>query len=322
MPIRTRQDLKDYCLRRLGAPVIEINVDEQQVEDRIQDALDFWNEYHFDGVERVYLKAEIVASTLDLGFPQTGSYIEKETITGQTSGATAEIWKIESDTRFQLRRTKGTFANNELIVGEDSGASVASHPTTAFVIGNWDLQYIPVSDAVTGINRILSLGPGTSGTSPRNIFDVMYQFRMTDMYNLMSADLIYYTQVKQHLSLMDMLFPGERGIRFNRKQNRLYLDINWYEVLTPGNFVVAECFRIMDPATYPRVYDDIFIKKYATALIKRQWGANLMKYSGIQLPGGVTLNGNDIFQDAIKEIEKLEDEMKLRYEEPPMFIVG
>jgi hypothetical protein len=322
MPLRTRQELKDYCLRRLGAPVIDINVDEQQVEDRIQDALDYWNEYHFDGVERVYLKAEVVASTLTLAFPNAG-FILREMVEGQTSGAIAEIWKVNDDNQtIQLKRTIGVFQDGETIVGETTGTTAVLAANNAFIIGNWDLQYFPVSDAVTGIARILSLGPGTSGTSPRNIFDVVYQFRLTDMYDLMATDLIYYTQVKQHLSMLDMLLPGERGLRFNRKQNRLYIDVNWYEILTPGNFIVAECFRIMDPATFPKVYDDIFIKKYATALIKRQWGANLLKFTGIQLPGGVQMNGQSIYDDAVQEIQTLEEEMKLRYEEPPMFMVG
>jgi hypothetical protein len=322
MPITTRQELKDYCLRRLGYPVIEINVDEDQVEDRIQDALEFWNEYHFDGVEKVYLKAQVVASTLKLQGTNAPLFKRGEKITGQTSGATSEVYGVEGLNVLTLKATNGTFVNNEVITGQTSGVSALSSTANAFTLGNWDSQYFEISDAVTGVTRIFSVGPSTSNTSPRNIFDVVYQFRLTDMYDLLSTDLIYYAQVKQHLQTLEMLLPGERNIRFNRKMNRLYVDVNWLETFIPGSYVVAECHRILDPDQFAEVYNDMFLKRYATALIKRQWGENMKKFAGIQLPGGVTLNGKEIYDEAMTEITDIEKEMQSRYELPVDLMVG
>ncbi len=142
------------------------------------------------------------------------------------------------------------------------------------------------------------------------------------MYDLMSTDLIYYAQVKQHLSLLDMMLPGERSIRSNRKQDRLYIDMNWAEALTPDTYVMVECYRLLDPEQYTKIYNDLFLKRYATALIKRQWGNNMKKFDKIQLPGGVTLNGKEIYDEAQEEIKEIEREMQDRYEEPPYFSIG
>lgn len=322
MPITTRQELKDYCLRRLGYPVIEINVDEDQVEDRIQDALEFWNEYHFDGVEKIYLKAQVVASTLKIQGVSAPLFQKGEKIIGATSGAKSEIYEINGLNQFTLKGTDGTFANGEVVTGQTSGISATTLNTNAFTLGNWDSQYFEISDAVTGVTRIFSIGPANVGSSPRNIFDVVYQFRLTDLYDLMSTDLIYYAQVKSHLQTLEMLLPAERNIRFNRKMNRLYVDVNWLETFIPGNYVVAECHRILDPAQFTEVYNDMFLKRYATSLIKRQWGENMKKFGGIQLPGGVTLNGKEIYDEAITEIVKIEEEMQSRYELPVDWFVG
>jgi hypothetical protein len=322
MPISTRQELKDYCLRRLGYPVIEINVDDDQVEDRIQDAIEFWQEYHFDGVEKIYLKAQVTASKVKIQGINAQLFAKGETITGATSGATAEVYEISGLNELTLKGTDGTFANNEVITGDQSGFSASTLTTNAFTQGNWDSQYFDISDAVTGVTRVFAIGPANVGSSPRNIFDVVYQFRLTDLYDLMSSDLIYYSQVKTHLQTLEMLLPGERNIRFNRKMNRLYVDVNWLETFIPGNYIVAECHRILNPETWTEVYNDIFLKRYATALIKRQWGNNMKKFGGIQLPGGVTLNGKEVYDEAEQEILKIEEEMQSRYELPIDFMCG
>lgn len=321
MPISTRQQLKDYCLRRLGYPVIEINVDDDQVEDRIQDAIEFWQEYHFDGVERMYMKALIVASTIKIIESSAQNFIVGEIITGATSGATTKVFKLVDSTNIQVSDTNGSFVNGELITGQQSAIS-ATLAANGFVQGNFDRQYLDVSEGITGVTKVFSIGPANAGQSPRNIFDVVYQFRLTDMYDLLSTDLIYYAQVKQHLQMLEMLLPSERSIRFNRKMNRLYLDINWNEVLLPGNYIVVECFRILDPEQWTEVYNDLFLKRYATALIKRQWGDNMKKFEGIQLPGGVTLNGQKVYDEAMQEISEIEREMQMRYELPTDFLVG
>ena len=323
MALTTRAQLADYCLRRLGAPVIEINVDDDQVSDRIDDALQFWNEYHFDGVERVYLKAEITSSTLTLSSAVNASFQVQEFIVGATSGARAKIWKLMDDgITVNIMRVEGTFVDGETVTGQTSGFAASLDTPDAFVLGNWDKGYIETSDAITGVIRIFQVGTGSTGGATNNIFDVVYQFRLTDMYDLMSTDLTYYTQLKQYLEMMDMILPGQRTIRFNRKQNRISLDLDWYTVFTPGQFIIAECYAIINPQDFTKVYDDMFLKKYATALIKRQWGMNMSKFKGIQLPGGVVLNGVELYDQADAEITKIEEEMQSRYELPPMMMVG
>lgn len=321
--ILTRDDFKDYCLRRLGFPVVQINVDEDQVEDRVNDALQFWNEYHFDGTQRVYLKGQIVASTLTLQTAVNASFIHNEPIIGQTSKATARVQQIMPDNlTLQLHHTVGTFVNGEILTGVQSGFSANLATANAFVLGNWDKGYIDTTDAITGVRRIFQVGTGSTGGAANNIFDVVYQFRLTDMYDLMSTDLTYYAQMKQHLEMLDMILPGQRSFRFNRKQNRIYLDLDWYTVFSPGQFVIAECYAIVDPADFAKVYDDMFLKKYATALIKRQWGTNMYKFKNVQLPGGVMLNGVELYAEADKEIQQIEKDMKLAYEIPPSMMVG
>lgn len=322
MTITTRQELKDYCLRRLGFPVIEINVDEDQVEDRIQDALDYWNEYHFDGVERVYLKAQVEASTLTLATALANSFIPNEKIVGASSGATAKVYKPESSTVLKIRGVNGVFQNGESITGEDSGMAVSLAASDAYSEKSWTNGEFEVSDAVTGVVRVFNFGSAGSSTSSTNIFNVVYQFRLNDMFNLLSSDMIYYSQVKTHLEMLDMMFAGTRIFRFNRKQNKISIDVNMDEVFNEGDYVIFEVYRMLNPADWAKVYNDMFIKRYATALIKRQWGSNMAKFDGMQLPGGVVLSGTKIYQEALDEISKLEDEMQSRYELPPDFMVG
>jgi len=244
--VTTRQGLKDYCLRRLGAPVIEINVDADQVEDRIDDAFQFYREYHYDAVEMVYLK----------------------------------------------------------------------HQFTTEDITN---QYISVPDTVVGVSRILPFSNKSDGT---NIFSIRYQILLNDLYSLMSTNIIYYYQVKQELELINQVLVGTKPIRFNRHMNRLYMDMDWTADAVPGDFIVVECYRILDPETYRDVYNDMFLKRYCTALIKRQWGENLKKFNGVQLPGGVTINADQIYQDALTDITQIESEMQSRFELPVDFMTG
>ena len=244
--IITREQLKDYCLRRLGAPVIEINLDDDQIEDRIDDAFQFYREYHYDAVEMVYLKHEITSTDI---------------------------------------------AN----------------------------QYIPVPDSVVGVSRML---PFTNRSDGTNIFSIRYQLLINDLYSLMSTNLIYYAQVKTELELINQLLTGIKPVRFNRHMNRLYMDMDWTGDVDVGTFIIVECYRILDPETYRDVYNDMFLKKYATALLKRQWGENLKKFSGMQLPGGVTINADVIYQDALAEIDKIESEMQSRFELPVDMFTG
>ena len=322
MAITTRQELKDYCLRRLGYPVIEINVDDDQVEDRVQDAIDYWNEYHFDGVERVYLKAQVEASEVRLSTIFASQFTVGETITGATSGATAKVYAIKTSSILKVRKVMGTFSNGETITGTDSGFSTTLHNTTAFTEKSWTSGDFAVTDAVTGVIRVLPFGDAGSSRASTNIFDVVYQFRLNDMYNLLSSDVIYYQQVKQHLQLLDDMFAGSRTFTFNRKKDSIHLDVDMDTTFDDGDYVVFEVYRALDPETYTEIYNDMFLRRYVTALIKRQWGENMKKFGGMQLPGGVTLNGQVIFDEALAEINELEKEMQTRYELPVDFMVG
>ena len=322
MAISSRQGLIDYCLRRLGFPVIEINVDDDQVEDRIDDALQYFQEYHFDGVERLYLTHKVTTAELKFSGLSTPSFENNEMLIGNTSGATCILYTI-SGTTARITNVKGAFTAGETVTGSISGFSRAIASTSFYTPGDIQNGYLPLPDSVIGVIRVLPVNGPSSGMNNRNnMFDLIYQFRLNDMYNLLSADMVYYTQVQQHLSMLDMLLVGDRSFKYNRKMDKMYIDMNWEEVLNPDDFIVIECYRILDPSTYTQVYDDMFLKRYATALIKRQWGENMKKFGGIQLPGGVILNGREIYEEAVEEITTIENEMQLKSELPVDFMVG
>lgn len=323
MALSTRQELIDYCLRRLGFPVIEINVDEDQVSDRIDDALQFWYEYHFDGRQKMFIEHQITGNTVTLASILANQFVVGDKLTGATSGATTVVKEITGASTFSTEDTKGTFVAGETVTGSVSGANAALHATTPYTAGDMGNKYIAVGEGVLSITRMFNFGgAATNNTRDGQLFDLMYQFRQNDLYNLLGADMIYYTVVQSHLSTLEQLLVNQRQIRFNRKMNRVYIDTDWDQTFNPGDYVVFEAYSIVDPTEFSEVYDDMFLKKYATALIKRQWGENMKKFGGIQLPGGVTLNGDKIFEEAITEIDQIERDMQLKYELPPTFMVG
>ena len=322
MALASRQDLQDYSLRRLGAPVIEINVEEGQLSDRIDDALQFFQEYHFDGVERVFVSHQLVGSKLKLTTNIASSFTKGETITGGTSGATAKVDSTDGQ-YITVEESDGTWQASETVTGGTSGTTGTMAPSDFYTKGDIENGYIPIGSGILGVTRLFNFGgAATNNTRDGQLFDLMYQFRMNDLYNLMGADMVYYTIVQSHLTTLEKLLTSERQIRFNRKTDRLYVDTDWDRTFNVGDYIVAEAYAIIDPATYTEVYDDMFLKKYTTALIKRQWGENLKKFAGIQMPGGVTLNGDQIYQEAVQEIAAIEEEMSLKYELPPSFMIG
>ena len=322
MTISSRQGLIDYCLRRLGFPVIEINVDDDQVEDRIDDALQYFQEFHFDGVERLYLTHKVTTAELKFSGLSAPSFENSEMLIGNTSGATCILYTL-SGTTARISNVKGVFIAGETVTGTVSGFSRALASTSFYTPGDIQNGSIPIPDSVIGVIRVLPVNGPSSGMNNRNnMFDLIYQFRLNDMYNLLSADMIYYTQVQQHLSMLDMLLVGDRSFKYNRKMDKMYIDMNWEEVLNPDDFIVIECYRILDPNTYTQVYNDRFLKTYATALIKKQWGDNMKKFGGIQLPGGVVLNGKEVYDEAVEEIRMIQQDMQLCSELPVDFMVG
>ena len=247
MAITTRQGLIDYCLRRLGSPVTEINVDDEQISDRIDDAIEFFQEYHFDGVEKVFLKHEI----------------------------------------------KQVDINNE---------------------------YLTVEDAVISVLRVLPI-PNFNAFQT-GFFNEEYQLRLNDLENFQSSTMINWAMSQSNFSLVEHLFSVQPTLLFNRKQNKIYLETDWSNKFDVGTILIIEAYRSLDPATYTEVYNDMFLKKYATALIKQQWGSNLKKFTGVTLPGGITLDGQTIFSEATEEIVKIEEEMNMKFELPPDGIIG
>lgn len=325
----SREALKQYSLRMLGKPVVEINVDDDQLEDRIDEGLQYFQEYHFDGVEKTYLRHKITGSTIAIS-SVTGSFEAGETITGGSSNATATVhsantsiitFKRHKDpTGVSNNNTSSTFTSSETITGSTSGAT-ASAGTVTF--GDVDNRFIPIDDRIIGVVNIFDINSSTGGQTSANMFNFRYQFHMNEMPYLTGGSLAHYQMTQGNLQLLNDIFVGKKPIRFNRHQNRLYLDMDWdNDDVAIGDFVVAECFAIVNPDTFTDVYNDIFLKKYITALFKRQWGANLIKYDGVQLPGGVNLNGRQLFEDAVTELNQIEEDMQLRNELPVDMMIG
>ena len=258
----TRETLKQYCLRSLGKPVIDINVDDDQVEDRIDEALQYFAQYHVDGVERMYLKYLVTA----------------DDITRMTTDASESVTENSVTTTYKR-------ADNFLVV-----------PSSVISV----INVFPLSDRAN-----------------LNMFDVRYQLRLNDLYDFSSTSIVHYQMTMQHLDFLDHILVGEKPMRFNQLSNRLYVDMDWGTDITAGEYLIFEVYRKVDPDTYTDLYDDIYLKRYLTALIKRQWGQNLSKFSGTAMLGGVTLNGPELFSTAIEEQQKLEEEIRLNYEEPP-----
>lgn len=321
MATTTREGLKQYALRALGAPVLEINVADEQLEDRLDEALEYWRQYHPDGVEKVYLKHAITASEINLTTPVATDFHDEEVVTGQTSGASAKVAKetsrSSSGTLLLVKNVKGTFVAGETILGSNSGTT-AVLGTTPCVLGSYDNRYIDIPDIVYGIIRIL---PFSQASSSKNLFDLQYQLRLNDLYDLTSTSIIYYKNVMSHLALLDLELNGHPQFRFNRRQSKLFLDMNWETDVALGDFIVAECYRALDPTVYTRVYDELWLKHYVTALFKKQWAINIKKFSGIQLPGGVTLDGDKLYDEATGEVKDLEDELMTK-SAPLEFFLG
>jgi len=244
----SRQSLKDYALRRLGAPVIEINVDDAQVEDALDDALQFFAEYHFDGVEETFISHQVTQTDID------NKYINMDAI----------------------------------------------------------------DDRVVSVTNILSINTNNS-----SMFDPEYQIALNDFFGYFTpGTLTNYAITKQHMSMVQQMLDPDKNFRFSRVTNRLYGDFDWEKDLEVGDYVVIQAYTALDPNTYPEIYNDRLLKKYVTALIKRIWGNNLSKFTGIQLPGGIQFDGQRILSEAQDEIDKIEDEVQDRYELPPDFMVG
>jgi hypothetical protein len=338
MAIATRQQLTEYALRALGEPVVEINVDDSQLEDRIDEALDYWHQYHFDGAEKFYLKQKITASKLYLDNTNSAAFSPGTIITGQTSGAKATVCAefgstasnniifvknvtIVDDTTKQDHAHADTlepaFEAGETITGNNGATSVLDDPL-ACELGTYDKRYFELPDYIYGVTRVM---PFSHASSSKNLFDLQYQLRLNDLYDLTSTSIIYYKTVMSHISLLNLELNGYPLYRFNRMMGRMTLDVNWDSSFAIGDFVLVECYRALDPTTFSNVWNEQWFKRYVTALFKRQWAVNIKKFSGIQLPGGVTIDGDKLYLEAISEIKELHDEM-INKSAPLEFFLG
>ena len=279
-----RQDFIEYCLRKLGAPVLEINVDDEQIEDAVDDGIQMFNERHFDGVERMYLKYQISQDDIDRGRAINDS--------GSTNTA-------------GIVTTVGT---SSTITGY--GATTSNWYETS--------NFLQVPDSVVGVEKIFKFD---SSSISSGMFSIKYQLFLNDLYYFNSVELLQYAMTKTYLEDIDFLLTPDKQVRFNKRQGRLYLDMDW-GVQTVDNFLVLDCFRALDPEDFNQIYNDIFLKEYVTLLIKRQWGQNMIKFRGVKLPGGIEMNGREIYDDAERSLESLRERIKLEYELPPLDFIG
>jgi len=263
----SREQLKQYALRALGKPVIEINADDDQLEDRIDEALQYFAQYHYDGIRRTYLKYQYTQADYDR--------INTDATESVTKNSVTTSWK------------------------EANG-------------------FIVVPESVISVINIFPY----SNKGNLNLFDVRYQLRLNDLYDFSSTSIINYDVVLRHLDFLDHVLVGEKPLRFNQHDNRLYIDMDWSNDLQVGEYLVIEAYRKLDPTVYTDVFNDIYLKRYVTALFKKQWGANLSKFNGVTMIGGVTLNGQQIYSEALTDIEKLEQEIRASYELNPAMMIG
>ena len=279
----SRATFKEYCLRQLGAPVLEVNVADEQVDDLIDDGVQYFNERHFDGVTQMFMKYAVTQQDIDRG-----------------------------------RATKDSASTNTAgIVTTTADATIAG-VSTSF---DWyeNSNYLQVPPEIIGVTKVMHFD-GTN-TATNNMFSVKYQLFLNDIYYWGTTEILTYAMTKTYLEDIEFALTTQNQIRFNQRQDRLYLDIDWSS-LEPGDFLVMDCYRLLNPNDYTRVWNDSFLKQYVPALIKRQWGQNLMKYQGVKLPGGVELNGRQIYDDGEKELERIREIMSNTYELPPLDMIG
>ena len=276
----SRTDLINYCKRQLGAPVLEINVADEQIDDLVDDALQLFHERDYDGSIQTFLKYKITQADIDRGRARGGS----STAGIVTTTATATI----------------------------DGASVSFNFEE-------NSNYLQVPPEVIGISKIFRFDGANTVTN--NMFSVKYQLFLNDIYYWGSTEILTYAMTKRYLEDIDFALNTEKMIRFNQRSDRLYLDIDWGSV-NVDDYIIIDCYRLLDPDTHTRVWNDSFLKRYLTALMKRQWGQNLIKFQGVKLPGGIELNGRQIYDDAEKELALIREQMSNTYELPPYDMIG
>ena len=275
----SREGLIDYAKRQLGFPVLEINVADEQFQDLLDDAIQIYQERHYDGIARMYLKYKITQDDIDRGQARGGDSTLGITTTTTTS-------TVGLSTTFDLEE------NN---------------------------NYIQMPPSVIGVNNIFKV---RSDTVYDGLFNIRYQLFLNDLYAFGSIDLLQYSMVQTKLEDITFLLNPNVRYRFNIRQDRLYIDVDWAAAVNVDDYFVIDCFRVLDPEDFTKVYNDQFLKRYFTALCKKQWGMNLIKFQGVQLPGGIQLNGRQIYDDGVRELDEIRAKMSSDYEMPPLDMIG
>lgn len=276
----TRQELIDYCKRKLGAPVLEINVADEQIDDLVDDAIQLFQERHFDGVYPTFYKYKITQNDINRG---------------RSPGNNSVVGLVTTTVTTNIVGTATTFSYTE------------------------NSNYLQVPPNIIGVNKIFQFDGNNAITN--NMFSIKYQLFLNDVYSFGALEILSYAMVKTYLEDLDFLLNTQKQIRFNKRQDRLYLDIDWGGI-SVGTYIIIDCYSTLDPNDYTRIYNDSFLKPYLTSLIKRQWGQNLIKFQGVKLPGGIELNGRQIYDDGQKEIDALMEKMSNTYELPPFDMIG
>ena len=340
----TRTEFKAWCKRKLGYPVIDINVDDDQVDDSVDEAIQYWNIFMQNGQQRMYLKHKLTADDVQRSKTNaeetavakgTGASEVSTSILGSAASSTDTTVTLADASTFPIQgeikiaaddtnaeeivaytaKTGNVLTTAALTLDHDVGSAVTLYVSATWGIGQ---DYLPMPDGILSVLRILPF----TDRGNLNMFDIRYQLRLNDLYDFSDISIIHYQMTMWQLDLLDMLLVGEKPINFNLHAGRLYIDMSWNNDMEIGEYIIIECYRKLNAAEYTSAYNDFFLKRYATALIKRQWGENLIKFQGVTMLGGVQMNGETIYNEAIREITQLEEQGRETWQEPTMFDIG
>lgn len=324
----TRSEFKEYCLRRIGKPVIEINVDDDQVEDRIDEAMRYYWDYHFDGSDKQYYKyqiqlknmpwnvSEVLISNGGIGYSNTDTVdlYQGNTAIGTVpieTNSNGTITSISVDGLYTTQFTNlGLKTDPTYVIQTAGGSGALLQPLKG--------GYIPMPENIIGVVNMFPVG---QALNTNNLFNIRYQIALNDLYTLTSVSMVPYYMAMQHVQFLEQMLVGQQPIRYNRHKNQCYVDMDW-GILTPNDYIILESYGVVDPNVYTNVWSDRWLQRYAACLIKQQWGWNLTKFIGMQMPGGIQFNGEKILDDATREREALEKEMITSYSLPVTDMIG
>lgn len=313
----SRSSLKDWCLRKLGSPVVNLEIEDEQIEQRLDEAIVKYQEFHYEGSEETYYKRQITASTLTFVVPASTPFQISETVSGGTSGAVLRVRSVpagNASITFTYEVNSVPLAIGETVAGISSGASAV---VASISLGDWDNQYLLLAENIIDVSQVITIGIADYG-----IFGFKYQYALSQLKDFTVGELVTYKLATQHLALLEDLFVGQRRYRFNRRTRKIYLDTDWRYNLEIGDYVIIQADAVLDPEVYTSIYKDEWLRDYATACIKVQWGTNVKKYSEVEIAGGMKLDGKALYDEAITEKKDLEDKLTSTYQYPTPFIVA